>query len=339
MTELPNDLARIQLLQEPTPLHELPRFASALRTIAEAEGRRGPSDILMKREDLMPLGLGGSKVRNLEYVLGAAALAEATMLVATGRPTANHCRLVAAVAASRGLSAGLLFWGAPPDRPSVNERLIRMHGAAVEFSAGGDGAERARALASFVRGFEERGERPIVVDDLIRGPVGARGAVRAALEAGSQVLARGPMVTHLYCAVATGGTVAGLSVGLAIHGRPCELVAVPTHLAGAASASVATAGIEAVRRELMAAYGSVGTWSEVPLTFDPASAWEEPEPSAGGRAAAGLLARTEGVAVDPVYTARTLAAVIGAARRGDLSGARVLVWNGGGLPALFDEAE
>src|SRR3989304_52388 len=69
---------------EPTLLHELPRFADLLRAEAASIGRRGPAQVLMKREDLMPSGLGGNKLRSLEYVVGDAIARGATDLRARG---------------------------------------------------------------------------------------------------------------------------------------------------------------------------------------------------------------------------------------------------------------
>jgi D-cysteine desulfhydrase len=332
---LPDDPPRVILLRDPTPVHDLRRFASELRAIADAAGKRGPAAVLMKREDLMPLGLAGNKVRNLEYVLGKATAVGATTLVAAGRPQANHVRLVAAAAAVRGLRAAILMWGNRPAEPGANERLIRMFGAQIHYSATPEGEKRGRVLQDLVDRIASDGERPVAVDEWIRGPLGARGAVRAALEAIGQATDQGAAPSFVYCAVATGGTVAGLSVGLDMAGSPARLVGVPTHLAGAPSGSVVLERIAATRGELLRAHAPAVRAPTHDVALDP-SDWEVYGTSEAATRAALLLGRTEGIAIDPIYTARTVAAVITAAQRGELSGAEVLLLNGGGIPAIFE---
>lgn len=335
---LPDDPPRVRLLTGPTPLHDLPRFAAALRAIAEAAGERGPTAVRMKREDLMPIGLGGNKVRNLEYVVGRAVETGATTLVATGRPQANHLRLVAAAAAAGGLSSAIVLWGVPPPTAGANERLIRAFGARVHHADAAEVEDRAHVVADLIRRCEADGERPLSVDDLIRGALGARGAVRAGLEALRQAGVAAGALSHLYCGVATGGTVAGLGVALELAASSARLVGVPTHLAGAPDGAAVLERLGAVREELRRwCLPDAGARERPkPIEVDGSAAWEAYGTNGEAAEAATLLARTEGIAIDPIYTARTVASVVRAARRGDLPGADLLIWNGGGIPAIFE---
>jgi L-cysteate sulfo-lyase len=133
------DAPRYRLLEGPSPLHRLPGFAAAL-------GSRSQLDLWIKREDLLPLAFGGNKLRNLEFLVGAAMADGADTLVTSGRRWSNHCRLTAAAGARAGLEVHLVLTGPPARTPGANERLERLMGARVQLTATDDRAERVAAV-------------------------------------------------------------------------------------------------------------------------------------------------------------------------------------------------
>src|SRR5690349_10514833 len=104
------DLPRVAILDGPTPLQPLSRLGAALG---------GRVDLWIKREDLGPLAFSGNKLRNLEFLLGAALADGADAIVTSGRRWSNHCRLTAAAGSRLGLSVHLVISGPPLHSPNL----------------------------------------------------------------------------------------------------------------------------------------------------------------------------------------------------------------------------
>jgi 1-aminocyclopropane-1-carboxylate deaminase/D-cysteine desulfhydrase-like pyridoxal-dependent ACC family enzyme len=314
-------LPRFSLFDGPSPLQLLPRFSAALG---------GAAEVWIKREDLLPLAFGGNKLRNLEFLVGAALAEGADTLVTSGRRWSNHCRLTAAAGAKAGLGVHLVLSGPPVSPPGPNERLDRLLGATVHISATDVRADRETLVEEVVTGLRADGRRPYIVPVGGSGPGGAAGQVLAGLELADQARSLGIEPSAVVLPSATGGTQAGLLVGLRLGGLagrvigiavaspPSDLAPVIARLidglAPLAAIRVDPAEIELDGGYLGAAYGV---------------------PTQTASEAAELLARTEGILVDPIYTAKALAAVVARVRSGSLSGT-IVFWHGGGTPALFE---
>src|SRR5690348_10557230 len=143
---------REELLSGPTPVQEMWR----LRTVLGG----GPR-LLVKRDDAIPFGFGGNKVRKLEFVLPEALAANADTLVTLGGVQSNHARATAAAAAKLGLRCVLIINGAPQERPSGNALLDRLLGAEVEYIASRD--ERAAAVERVMARLRSEGRRPFLI--------------------------------------------------------------------------------------------------------------------------------------------------------------------------------
>jgi 1-aminocyclopropane-1-carboxylate deaminase/D-cysteine desulfhydrase-like pyridoxal-dependent ACC family enzyme len=310
------------LLDGPSPLQPLHRFSDVLG---------GGVEVWIKREDLLPLAFGGNKLRNLEFLVGQALAGGADALVTSGRRWSNHCRLTAAAGARAGLDVHVVFSGPPVDPPGANHRLDELLGAIVHVAATDDRSERAALVEQTVADLRAAGRRPFVVAVGGTGPVGAAGQVLAGLEALAQARAAGVDPRAIVLPSATGGTHAGLLVASALAGSHADVVGI----AVASPSDELRPTIAALLDGLVELAGA---------TVDPG--WielsdAERGPGYGTRtadadAAAALLARTEGILVDPVYTSKALAGLIGRAREGQLTGP-VVFWHAGGTPALFEE--
>ena len=286
------DLPRFALLDGPSPLQPLERFSDALG---------GRAEIWIKREDLLPLAFGGNKLRNLEFLVGAAIAEDADTLVTAGRRWSNHCRLTAAAGARAGLAVHLVLSGPPAAVAGPNERLDEILGAAIHVAPTDARADRDALVTRVTADLRQAGRRPYVIDVGGSGVVGAVGSTLAGLEVADQAAAAGRLFASVVAPTATGGTQAGLLVGLALAGRSA------TAVRGIAVAHPAA--------QLGAGYG-------------------HPTPEA--EAAMRLLARTEGILVDPIYTAKALAGLVAGVNLGVFDGQAVVFWHAGGTPGLFE---
>jgi D-cysteine desulfhydrase family pyridoxal phosphate-dependent enzyme len=317
-------LPRFDLLDGPSPLAPLRRFSAAL-------GRSG--DVWIKREDLLPLAFGGNKLRNLEFLVGAALAEGADTLVTSGRRWSNHCRLTAAAGARAGLEVDLVLTG--PPRPAgeegPNQRLDELLGARVHVTATDDRADRAALVEEIAAGLRAAGRRPYVIDVGGTGAVGAAGQVLAGLEVAAQLEAAGIGEATIVLPSATGGTHAGLLAGLALGAQPSRRV---IGIAVAAPAAELRPTIERLLAGLAPLAGITVPPEDVVLDDDQLGDGYG-RPSSASAEATQLLARTEGILVDPIYTAKALAGLVARVRDGRLRGP-VVFWHAGGLPGLFE---
>lgn len=322
---LPADPPRFRLFDEPSPLHPWPRLSDALG---------GRAEIWAKREDLLPLAFGGNKLRNLEFLVGAAIAEGADSLVTSGRRWSNHCRLTAAAGARAGLAVHLVLSGPPAPRPGPGIRTAELMGATIHQLPTDDRSARDDAVERVVADLLATDRRPYRIGVGGSGVLGAYGQVLGATEMFDQAVERGLHVDAIVLPSATGGTQAGLIVGAALRSpqstvsgvlvaRPAdELGPVILDLAGTLAARMGVAlPPEAVRLDASQLGGGYG------------------RPTAAGGEAAGLLARTEGVLVDPIYTAKACAGLVGAVRAGRHDGQTVVFWHAGGTPGLFEPLE
>jgi 1-aminocyclopropane-1-carboxylate deaminase/D-cysteine desulfhydrase-like pyridoxal-dependent ACC family enzyme len=314
-------LPRFRLFDGPSPLQRLPRFSAALG---------GGADVWAKREDLLPLAFGGNKLRNLEFLVGAALAEGADTLVTSGRRWSNHCRLTAAAGALAGLDVHLVLSGPPVEPPGANQRLDELLGATVHVATTADRADRATLVDRVVADLRGAGRRPFVVDIGGTGPVGAAGQVLAATELFAQARGAGFEPAAVFLPSATGGTQAGLLVGARLARSAAAVVGV----AVAAHAAELRPVIASLLAGLEPLAGIAVDASEIELS-DEERGPGYGVPTAEAAAATRLLATTEGILVDPVYTAKALAGLVGRVRDGRLRG-EVVFWHAGGTPALFE---
>ena len=315
------ELPRVRLLDGPTPLHSMPSLSRALG---------GTTELWIKREDLGPLAFSGNKLRNLEFLLGAALAEGADTIVTSGRRWSNHCRLTAAAGAKLGLAVHLVISG--PPLPSPNLELIELLGASVHQTATDDRGERERLVASVAAELEGAGRRVHVIPVGGSSTLGAWGQVLAALELREQLRRESITPDAIVVASATGGTQAGLVVGSSLAFDP------PPRVIGV----VASQGADALRavvepkvQELAAMAGIDPPLDRIELD-DRQLGQGYGSPTSASTAATELLARAEGILVDPIYTAKALAGLIERTRARELDGRRVVFWHGGGLPSLFE---
>lgn len=309
----------ISLLHAPTPVDELSRLRAALG---------GGPRLLVKRDDAIPFGFGGNKVRKLEHVGAAALAAGADTLITVGGVQSNHARATAAVAAKLGLRCHLVINGRAPQRLAANALLDALLGAGIEYIGSRD--ERASATTAAMERVRQAGGKPYFVPLGASTPLGALGFVRAVGEMLEQI----PAPDAIVHACSSGGTQAGLVAGCAVHGLPTRVFGVS---ADDPAPEIATKvrDIVAGIGELLSADTGFAAATDVVVddTFVGAGYGIATD---GSREAQLLMARNEAVFVDHTYTAKALAALIAYVRAGRFrDDETVLFWHTGGQVGLF----
>jgi D-cysteine desulfhydrase family pyridoxal phosphate-dependent enzyme len=317
---------RVSLGRFPTPLEEAPRLAAAL----------GVARLLVKRDDLTDLALGGNKVRKLEFLLGDALAQGADTIVTTAGAQSNFLRLTAAAARRLGLHAVLVVRGRPEAAPQGNALLMRLFGARIRYVDTQDPFARTTmdAMEAEAREVRAQGGRPYLMHIAAwSGGLAALGYVQGAFELADQLAAAGAGADHLALAVGSGGTQAGLLLGLRLRGLPTRVLGVSVNLPAEdlerriaghiqAAADLLGAASPVLHHDIGVSDGFVGEGYGLP--------------TAESLAAVGLAAATEGLLFDPVYTGKAWAGLAHAVSTGTVPpSASVVFLHTGGAPHVF----
>jgi D-cysteine desulfhydrase len=294
----------------------------------------GP-DIWIKRDDLLGLAGGGSKTRKLEFLVAEALAHGADTLVTCGAPQSNHCRLTLAAAAREGLRCRLVIEERIPGSydPSAggNNLLYRLLGAEAITVAPG-GTDLAGHLQAVLDDLAKDGRCGYAIPTGGSNTTGSLGYVAAVQEILAQAFDLGVAFDAIVCATGSSGTHAGLVAGLAAFTAGVQVVGIDIVRDRAAQVRLVHAHAQEVAARL--GLGRDIAAAEV-VAFDE---WLGPGyamPTPGMVAAVQLLARLEGVVLDPVYTGKAMDGLIALSRRGYFrKGQRVLFLHTGGLPAV-----
>jgi D-cysteine desulfhydrase family pyridoxal phosphate-dependent enzyme len=316
---------RASLFSGPTPIEHLARLSRTLGV-----------EVFIKRDDLTGLGMGGNKIRQLEFYFGNALAARADTVLITGAVQSNFVRSAAAAAAKLGLSAVVqleerVSGMGPTYYASGNVLLDDLLGARrLSFPEGENEAGADQALHDEAARLRREGRVPYVIPlGLDNPPHGALGYMLAARE----IVEQGQNFDCVVVASGSGATHAGLLSGFRALGQ-----GMPVHGACVRRAA------DLQRERIRTVTRKIETLLDCPpivgnddiLVWDTALAPGYGRLGEPAREAISLLATQEGLFVDPVYTAKSLAVLIDLARRGVIAkGARVLFIHTGGIPGIF----
>ena len=328
MTQAPLlDLPRFPLADTPTPVHRLERLSAHL----------GGPGILMKRDDMTGLAFGGNKTRKLEFLVAEALVRGADTLLTAGAAQSNHCRQTAAAAARAGKRCDLVLGGAAPSVPEGNLLLDMLMDAHIHW-AGSD--RRGETLDEVASSLREEGLNPFLIPYGGSSPLGALGYVRAVAELAGQLPLEEHSIDAMVFASSSGGTHAGLLAGGFAFGYTGRILGVSVEKGEPGGGSLPGAIMSLARgaARLLGAPDLVPV--ETPVFLD--RRYEGEGYGVAGpreREAIRLLARLEGVFLDPVYTAKAMGGLIDMIARGEFGKKEnVLFWHTGGTPALFAHA-
>ncbi len=328
--------ARIPLATLPTPLHPADRLRAAL-------GGPACPKILIKRDDLTGLALGGNKARKLEFLIADALRQGANVVVTTGAVQSNHARMTAAAARAAGLDVVLILT-AEGDNPPVQGNLLldRLFGATIHYIpppadpllATSD-IEEAK-VAEVLEDLRAKGQRPYFIPVGGSSGVGVLGYFTGTRELVEQLQALDERPSRLYYASGSRGTQAGLTLGAMVHNAPYAVYGI----AVSGGESFKKERALRIANEAAALAGVTTRVSEADLFTDQryiGSGYGIATPEC--LEAIRLLASTEAILLDPVYTAKAMAGLIDHVRRREVDPASTVVFlHTGGVPALFAHA-
>ncbi|KAI8293153.1 hypothetical protein K4K59_005910 [Colletotrichum sp. SAR11_240] len=346
MVHLPEPLASFErvplLFDHPSPLHLLPRLSKHIGNSSPA-----PIQVWIKREDCSSgIGLGGNKVRKLEYVFPSALNDGCDTIVTTGGVQSNHMRQVVAVANRLGLKTVLVPQNPPKSNPeaydvSGNVQVNKILGA--EYTAPGVTLEEAAAS------LRSNGRKPYIISSGASSHLyGGLGFARWAFEVVEQEQNLGVFFDFVVVPVASGGTLGGMLAGFKLADRlqssssndPAKktrerkVIGIDTYNkpAGVLEASI----LEIAQRTARLIGLADGVVKPDDVVLDTRynagthSGWSESTAEA-----VRLLGRTEGIVADPIYSGRALGAILDKAKLGEFAeGENVLFVHTGGQAAL-----
>lgn len=331
MTSLIDTLAalpRVRLAHLPTPVEPLDRLRAHLGAAPR---------LWVKRDDCTGLGLGGNKVRKLEFLLADALAQGADAVVSGGVVQSNHIRQTAAAAAKLGLECHLavMTGRVPRVDPDYNDtgnilldRLFGAHCVTVDWRA-----DRNAVIGGLIEALQARGRTPYMVPYGGSNALGATGFLLAVVELVEQARALGTRFTHIVHASGSAGTQAGLAVGLAALAPQTDLIGLDID----AEPQRVQRDVNRVAHELADRFGLAAAMRDRPISVVAGYAGDGYGlPTDGMVEAVKLGARLEGLVLDPVYAGKAFAGFIDLVRQGRFGpDDNVLFWHTGGAPALF----
>jgi D-cysteine desulfhydrase family pyridoxal phosphate-dependent enzyme len=309
---------RIRFAGFPTPLQKMPSLSKVLA---------GPN-LFIKRDDMTDLAFGGNKARKLEFLFAEAKEMKADIVIAAGVVQSNCVCMVASAARRLGMKPVLVLQGKEPKVYDGNLLLDKLFSAEIRFVH-----EVTGKLAVIADEFREKGYNPYIIPLGATTPLSVLGYVLAMEELVNQFDELGENLDYVVCACGTGGTQAGLMLGAKIFDVETKIL-VTSVFASKSVASRQIAQLINVSAELLDIDLSLST-EEVTI-FDEYIRKGYGVLNKAVAESLRLLAETEGIFLDPVYTAKAMVALIDLTKKGYFKeDDSVVLLHTGGLPALF----
>jgi D-cysteine desulfhydrase len=309
----------------PTPLEFLPNFTKAL----------GGPCVWMKRDDLLGLSPGGNKTRKLEFLVADALQQGCDTLITCGAPQSNHCRITLSAAVKEGLKCRFVIEERVPgsyrDDASGNHFLFRLFGVEA-ITVVPAGSNLLAAMQQVADGLAREGRKGYVIPGGGSNALGGLGYVACAQELQQQLFEQGVRIDHVVVGSGSSGTHGGLLAGFLGNRIDVPIVGVGVSRDPDAQAPL-------VHKEAQAVCDLLGLGLQVPpeKVVCVGGYWQPKYsvPNARMVEAVQLLARTEAILLDPVYTGKVMAGLIGMSREGRFRrDENVLFVHTGGAPAV-----
>ena len=319
-------LPRLELAKLPTPLDRVENLGKSL----------GDLDLWFKRDDLTGFGLGGNKVRSLEYLAADAMKVNSNILITGGSPGSNHVRTTMAVAAHLGLKGVAVLSGTRPSKANGNLLLNQLLDAKLIFTGNPDRSYIDNYIEDEAESLRGKGESPYMIRRGGVSSLGCIGYVSAAVEICSQLQSLNLNPDILLCATGCGVTQAGLLVGFKLMGLNCRLY-------GITVSRTRDECIAYIKQLINETEDVLGLESRVKndeiFVFDEYIGDGYSVPTSEGIDAIRLVAQTEGIFLDPIYTGKAMAGLTDLVKK-DLIGSdnTVIFLHTGGSPSIFSNS-
>lgn len=298
--------ARRQYTVGASPIEFLPNFTRAL----------GGPKIWIKRDDMLGLAPGGNKTRKLEFLMGDALAKGADTLITCGAPQSNHCRITLAAAVKEGLKCRFVIEERVPGSynpdASGNNFMFRLLGV-ERITVVPGGSNMAQAMETAAQEARAEGRTPYIIPGGGSNAIGGLGYVACAQEIQQQLFEMGQPMDSLVVGSGSSGTHGGLVAGFLGNNIHIPLVGIGVSRDPKDQNPL-------VHKEAQAIMDLLGTGMQVPAEAVVSYGdWWRPKYSVPNPAmveAVQMLARTEAILLDPVYTGKIMAGLIGLSRKG-----------------------
>ena len=313
---------RISFAGFPTPLQRMPNLSKVLD---------GPN-LFIKRDDMTDLAFGGNKARKLEFVFADAKDKGADVIIAAGMVQSNCVCMVASAARRLGMKPVLVLQGKEPEVYAGNLLLDKLLSPEIRF-VDDLGSDVPGRLAPIADEFREKGYNPYIIPVGATTPLSAWGYALAMEELVNQFDELGENLDYVVCACGTGGTQAGLVLGTKLLDVEAKILGI----------SVFADKVVASKQIVQLVNGSAGLLGiDLSVSAEEVTVFDEYIKEGYGvlneevTEALKLVAETEGIFLDPVYTGKAMVALIDLVKK-DYFGEEdnVVFLHTGGLPALF----
>ncbi len=318
-------LPRKRIAALPTPLYELKSLSKKL----------GGPRIFIKRDDLTGLAFGGNKARKLEFIFGDAIEKGADTVLTIGALQSNHARMTAAAAAQFGFRSVLFLRGKEPSTYKANLLLDRLLGAEIEFIDTDDRKEIMQRMEEAAQQYKEEGCNPYIIAAGGSTPIGCIGYYVAMTEILTQVNELGIRIDHLLLSSGGGGTSAGIVLGAKALNFALNVIGISV----SQSTDYVIERVCQLAAETAAKIGQQLSFSPSDIeVYDRYVGAGYAIPTPEGLAAIRLVAQTEGILLDPVYTGKAMAGLIDLVSNGRFQRDEIVLFvHTGGMPALFTD--
>jgi D-cysteine desulfhydrase len=312
-----------------TPLEFLPNFTRAL-----SPDGQGPN-IWIKRDDMLGLFPGGNKTRKLEFLVADALAQGADTLITCGAPQSNHCRITLAAAVKEGLKCRFVIEERVPgsfhEDASGNHFLFRLMGVEA-LTVVPAGSNMAGAMQQVADELSTQGRKGYIIAGGGSNALGGLGYVACAQELQQQLYEQDVRIDQVVVGSGSSGTHGGLVAGFIGNHINIPIVGIGVSRDPADQEPL-------VYKEAQAVADLLGLGLTIPreAVVSVGGFWQPKYsiPNEKMVEAVQILARTEAILLDPVYTGKIMAGLIGLVRQGFFKpGENVLFLHTGGLPSL-----
>lgn len=314
-------------LQGPTPIEAVPAFSRALG---------GKVNVFIKRDDLLPGCAGGNKTRKLDFCIADAIEQGADTIITCGAVQSNHCRLTLAWAVKEGLDCHLVLEervaGSYKPDGSGNNFLFNILGVKSTKVVPG-GSDMVAEMGKVSEQLQAEGKKTYIIPGGASNSIGATGYVACAQEILQQLFEQGLSIDHMVVPSGSAGTHAGIVVGM--YGTNAGIP-----VSGINVSRPKDVQEDIVHKLAIETAERVGMRGDLPATeitcFDSYVGPGYSLPTESMIEAVKLLAQTESILLDPVYSGKAMAGLIDLVRKDHFApGANVLFLHTGGSPALY----